>query len=303
MKKLIMYRVFIVLLLVAAVIATSCAQDISQPPEPPAPPSPGAPSSPPSVETYRTPVIKLFEASPSSIVAGSTSQLVWEVTNADSVNISPNIGQVSVKGSGPVMPPTTTTYKISATNEYGSSTATTQVIVTGNVQPGSPSSFRLPVVTVFRAEPANIEMGGKATLKWEVQDSFDVEISPGLTIIPPKGSKEVEPAFTTTYKLIANNNNGSILATTTLTVSGVRPNEETPVIKHFTATPYVIKRGESSLLSWESVEGSSATIDKGVGIVDGSGTVTVQPSETTTYMLTVVNPRGGQFQTTTVNVR
>ena len=130
--------------------------------------------------------------------------------------------------------------------------------------------LQIAVVTVFMAEPANIEMGSKATLKWEVQDSFDVEISPGLTIIPPKGSKEVAPAFTTTYKLIANNSDGSILATTTLTVSGVPLNEETPVIKYFTAIPNVIKKGESAVLSWQSVEASSATIDKGVVIVDGS---------------------------------
>jgi hypothetical protein len=37
--------------------------------------------------------------------------------------------------------------------------------------------------------------------------------------------------------------------------------------------------------------------------VDGSGTARVTPDSTTTYMLTAINPRGGQFQSTTVNVR
>ena len=169
--------------------------------------------------------------------------------------------------------------------------------------PGAPSSFNLPVVAVFAAEPANIVSGSVATLKWDVQNSFDVEIEPGLTIIPPKGSREVSPVFPTTYKLTARNGSGSIIATTMLTVSSVPPDAETPVIKYFMATPYVIKRGESATLSWQSVEGSSASIDKGVGTVDGSGTVRVQPQETTTYMLTVINPRGAQFQTTTLNVR
>ena len=140
-------------------------------------------------------------------------------------------------------------------------------------------------------------------LAWEVQNSFDVEIQPGFTIIPPKGSRQVDPLFTTTYKLTANNGQGSIIATTTLTVSGALPNEETPVIKFFTVTPYVIRKGESAMLSWQSTDGSSASIDNVPGIVSGSGTTQVTPAQTTTYMLTVTNPRGAQFQTVTVNVR
>ncbi|MCX6006445.1 MAG: DUF4148 domain-containing protein [Chloroflexi bacterium] len=250
-----------------------------------------------------TPNIVTFDATPSTIPAGDTSTLKWVTTGAVSVSINQEIGPVALNGSMPVTPLATITYTLSATNKYGTSTATAQVIVQGVRPVSTPSSFNLPVVAILKVEPANILSGQTAVLTWEVQNSFDVTISPGFSIIPVKGSREVSPAFPTTYKLTTTNDHGTIIATTTLTVSGVQPNEETPVIKYLIATPYVILKGESSTLSWTSVEGSSASIDKGVGIVDGSGTTRVTPKETTTYMLTVTNPRGAQFQTVTVNVK
>ncbi len=259
-------------------------------------------SSPPASNTL-TPDIITFEAVPSTIPAGDTSTLKWKTTGAVSVNINQDIGPVTLNGSMPVTPLATITYTLSATNKYGTSTATAQVIVQGTRPASTTSSFNLPIVAVLKVEPANIVSGQTAVLTWEVQNSFDVTISPGFSIIPPKGSREVSPSFPTTYKLTATNGQGSILATTTLTVSGVPPTDETPVITYFTATPYVIKKGESATLSWKSAGGSSASIDKGVGIIDGSGATQVTPLETTTYMLTVTNPRGAQFQTVTVNVK
>ena len=164
-------------------------------------------------------------------------------------------------------------------------------------------SFNLPEVAVFNVLPGNIVSGNFATLTWEVRNAYDVEIEPGLSIIRPQGSQPVNPPFTTTYKLTATNGQGSILATTTLTVSGVPPSIDTPVVKTFTANPPVIRSGASSILSWQTVGGSSASIDRGVGTVPGEGSTQVSPSATTTYMLTVTSPDGAQFQTVTVNVR
>lgn len=285
-----MQKTMLAALLLSILVIIGCVQVITPPPS-----TPSANTAPPTIVT--------FSASPSPIPMGGASTLSWEVTNASSVSIDQGIGPVALNGSRAVSPTATTTYNLSAINRYDSSTASAQVAISGSLPTAPPSTYNLPVLSVLSVEPANIASGNTAILKWEVQNSFDVEIAPGLSIITPKGSREVNPPFTTTYKLIANNGSGSIIATTTLTVSGVQPDAETPVIKYFTATPYVIKRGESALLSWQSVEGSSATIDKGVGTVDGSGTVRVQPTETTTYMMTVTNPRGAQFQTTTVNVR
>ncbi len=158
-------------------------------------------------------------------------------------------------------------------------------------------------MAVFTVQPANIMSGGYATLVWDIRNTFDVTIEPGFGIIRPSGSQPVNPPFTTTYKLTANNSQGSILATTTLTVSGAPPSMDTPVVKFFTANPYVIRQGESATLSWQTIGGSSVSIDKNVGTVAGEGTTQVSPAVTTTYMLTVISPDGGQFQTVTVNVK
>lgn len=172
-----------------------------------------------------------------------------------------------------------------------------------NTQQSKVPSFNLPRVIVFKVEPANILSEQEAILTWEVQNAYDVVIEPGFRIIRAKGNATVNPAFTTTYKLTATNDQGTIIATTTLTVSGAPITEETPSIVFFIADPYVIKKGESAILSWKTTEASSVTIDNGIGIVAGTGTTRVSPSETTTYKMIAINPRGAQFQTVTVNVK
>jgi len=164
-------------------------------------------------------------------------------------------------------------------------------------------TLNYPEVAIFTVTPANILSGEYATLTWDVRNSYDVEIEPGLTIIRPQGSQPVNPAFTTTYRLTATNAQGFIVATTTLTVSGAPPTIDTPVIKSFIATPYVIRKGGSSILSWQTINGSSVSIDRDVGTVSGEGSKEVSPTTTTTYMLTVTSPEGAQFQTVTVNVK
>jgi hypothetical protein len=175
-------------------------------------------------------------------------------------------------------------------------------ITPGPAQDTTPS-FNLPEVVIFSVTPGNILSGSYATLTWDVRNAFDVAIEPGLSIIRPQGSQPVNPPFTTTYRLTSINGQGSILATTTLTVSGALPTIDTPVINFFTASPYVIRSGGSSILSWQTVGGSSASIDRGVGTVPGEGSTQVSPTSTTTYMLTVSSPDGAQFQTVTVNVK
>jgi len=172
-----------------------------------------------------------------------------------------------------------------------------------NPPQSQPASFNMPVVAVFTVQPANIMSGNYATLTWDIRNSYDVSIEPRFGITRPSGSQPVNPPFTTTYKLTANNSQGSILATTTLTVSGVPPTVDTPTVTFFTANPYVIRRGESAILSWQTVGGASVSIDKIVETVPGEGTAQVSPTETTTYTLSVTSPLGAQFQTATVNVK
>ncbi|MFA7247309.1 MAG: hypothetical protein WC169_09080, partial [Dehalococcoidia bacterium] len=50
------------------------------------------------VSTSKTPIITIFSASPSSIKAGDEATLAWDIIGAKSINISPGIGGVALKG-------------------------------------------------------------------------------------------------------------------------------------------------------------------------------------------------------------
>ena len=78
---------------------------------------------------YYAPVISSFTADPSYIQQGQTATLVWTVSNADTVTISPSAGTVANAGSFPVSPSYTTTYTLSAYNDQGSVSASTTVMV------------------------------------------------------------------------------------------------------------------------------------------------------------------------------
>ncbi|MHB8085068.1 MAG: hypothetical protein ACYDHZ_04535 [Dehalococcoidia bacterium] len=267
-------------------------------------------SAPPQASTSSSssgqaaPAITKFEVTPSSLTPGGSATLQWEITNATTVSIDQGIGTVALSGNRSITPGSSTTYKLTATNQYGSSSASTQVLVAG-AQPSAGSIFNLPYVAVFTVQPANTIADYPALLVWDVQNAFDVVIEPGLSIIPIKGSSQItSPRFTTTYKLTATNDQGSIIATTTQTISGVLPSIETPVINYFTANPYVIHKGDKATLSWQTVGGSAVTIDKGgLGTISGEGTAQVSPDETTTYTMIVTGPAGAQYQSVTVNVK
>ena len=75
------------------------------------------------------PVITAFTATPATVPAGSPSSLAWTVTGADSLSIDHGVGTVT-GASIPVIPAATTTYRLSATNAVGTTTADVTVTVT-----------------------------------------------------------------------------------------------------------------------------------------------------------------------------
>lgn len=77
-----------------------------------------------------------------------------------------------------------------------------------------------------------------------------------------------------------------------------------PAVSSFAASPATIIQGQSATLSWE-VSGNPAptvTIDNGVGDVSDRRSITVSPTQTTTYALTAQNTLGTATATATVTV-
>jgi hypothetical protein len=179
------------------------------------------------------PLIATFTANPTTINAGQSSTLSWQVSNADTVVIT-GLGSVALNGSQAVTPATTTTYTLTAT--HGSQTATAQATVTVN------SGSGLPVIVSFAANPATIDFGQSSSLSWVVQNATTVTIDNSIGTVGLTGSHAISPASTTTYTITASNANGSVTAQAKLTVIG------SVQILSFTATPSTVASGAISVL-------------------------------------------------------
>ncbi len=103
-----------------------------------------------------------------------------------------------------------------------------------------------------------------------------------------------------TYAVTMTASGGGLTRTVPLSVA-IKPLPP-PSITSFTANPVIIGPGQSSTLSWASNGATSASIGSGVGSVPTSGSVTVSPTQTTTYALSVVGPGGAVSAAVTVSV-
>jgi hypothetical protein len=144
------------------------------------------------------PVIESFVAVPGTMVQGGSVELQWSVSNVDTVTIDNGIGQVATTGSTWITPPASIEYTLTATNEGGSSIATTSVIVTQSAVAGNP-------VIEFTAQ----HLGGNSwQLNWNVQNATEMNIEPDIGPVESSGSTVVTISETTTYRLNAVNNWG-----------------------------------------------------------------------------------------------
>ncbi|MBZ5581967.1 MAG: hypothetical protein LAQ30_07125, partial [Acidobacteriia bacterium] len=235
--------------------------------------------------------ITQFGANPAAIQAGQATTLSWQISNATSASISPNVGTVDPRtGSVSVTPAQTTTYTLTATGANGNTTA--QVTVTVGASTG-------PQIIRFEANPLTIQPGGSSTLSWTTTGATTVSIS-GVGNVNLNGSATVQPTQTTTYVLTASTADGkSVTApiTVTVTVGTV------PQIVVFTAAPQNIDAGTSTKLCWQVTGATSIGIDPGVGTnLNANDCATVAPTQTTTYTLTATNSAGQIQANVTVNV-
>lgn len=245
----------------------------------------------------QAPVITSFDANPDTISAGNRAQLSWEVNGATTVSIDNGVGSVALKGTRTVVPASTTNYLLTATNQYGTTNASAQVLVSGS-SGGTPAG--MPSITSFTASPDTISAGGSSTLTWNVVNATSVSISPMIgNVDPVAGSGVVTVGSTTNFVMTATNAAGSVTSSVTVTVTGSAPSS-VPVINSFSASPISIVAGGLSTLSW-NVSGATQVVISGLGTVNSVGSQTVSPAATTSYTLTAMSS-GGSWITQSVVV-
>ncbi|MBU1750827.1 MAG: hypothetical protein KKA73_24360, partial [Chloroflexi bacterium] len=181
-------------------------------------------------------------------------------------------------------------------------TASDPAIVRVNVQNSQAGNGAAPTIVAFVADPPAITAGDSATLHWEVADATTVEIEPGIGPVALSGSQTVSPGTTTTYQLMAYSEGGNATTSATVTVNPGGAPGTIPVIHVFAADPPVITAGDSSTLRWEVTDAASVEIDHGIGTVALSGSRSVNPGSTTTYVLTAHGTGGNATATVQVTV-
>jgi hypothetical protein len=163
------------------------------------------------------PEIVSFRANPQVITSGQTSNLIWNVNNANAISIDQGIGIPASPFGQPVTPAFTTTYTLTAANTYGSVTSTATVTV--NPAPPVIQIVQVsPTITSFTASPTAIYPGGSSTLQWNVSGATAISIS-AIGSVSYIGSQVVYPASTTTYILTAVNSYQSVTSSVTVIVN------------------------------------------------------------------------------------
>ncbi len=254
-----------------------------------------------TVSDPQAPVINSFTAVPSSIQAGSSSTLSWDVSGADSVSLSPGIGTVASSGSREVNPDATTIYTLSATNQAGTVQREVTVTVT---QTG------LPTINLFSANPTVIQQGDSSVLEWNVQDAEDISISSSLGQsyqgLQQAGTVTVSPTATSQYTLNAVNAAGSVQQSVTVTVETP---QGAPTIVSFSYYPEEPDIGEEYELSWNVQAGDAVTTlllethDASWNLTSLAGSRTFIADETRSFTLTATNEFGSDQHTIEVRVR
>ncbi len=234
-----------------------------------------------------------FTATPATLPAGGGSvNLRWDTTNATNATLD---GQ-PVAGDGTLAVNVTAnkTFTLNLSNSVGQASCTAPVTVATPVP--------TPVCTLTGA-PHTITRGSSAELNWTSQNGVSSSFNQGIGSVSLNGNRSVSPNETTTYTFTVRNNAGvEVVCNKTITVQ--IPTPLTPICDSFTANASTINRGQSSVLTWNTTNVNSVSINNAIGSVGVDGNVTVSPLQTITYTLTGTGANNQQVScpvTITVN--
>jgi len=183
------------------------------------------PTSTDTTTEAEAPTIVAFSASPTEITEGESATLIWNVTEATSIQIDQNVGTgLAAAGTMSVSPTSSTTYTLTASSSAGSATQYVTVTVTEAEESTTTTPPELPPHIAFLDISPNLihKPPGpgpySATMRWEVQNATSVTIN-GTSGLH-SGSRTLSPSLGThTYTLKATNANGTVTKSQVLKVT------------------------------------------------------------------------------------
>ena len=149
-----------------------------------------------------------------------------------------------------------------------------------------------PIIKYFETNADTVTAGspGTITLSWDVLFDTSLSIS-GIGSVTGESTTFSSPSSTTTYTLSAMLGGETVTADVTIYV------DPAPVVNSFTADDTTVALGAPVVLSWNTIGGTSFTINPGsinvtANTTGGIGSVTVNPTANTDYVLSVTGPNG-----------
>ncbi|MFA5079053.1 MAG: Ada metal-binding domain-containing protein [Dehalococcoidia bacterium] len=158
-----------------------------------------------------------------------------------------------------------------------------------------------PTVNSFTASPTTVSSGSASVLSWSVSNASALIIDQGIGSVSAAGTSTVTPAATTTYTLTAVNGSGTTTSMVTVTVESSSSTTTTTTsptttgalpVAHIYVNPGNISPTGTAVVSWDTANASSVTINPGMGTVPPSGSRSVSPNNTTVYVITASNASG-----------
>src|SRR5438270_7106860 len=233
-----------------------------------------------------------FTANTSSVAAGSTITLSWQTQNATQVTIDNGVGTQPPNGSASTTVNATTTFTLVAHGASGQAKAAVTVSVS-----------TAPPTVKLNADRTTINAGDPPVqIQWVTTNATAISFNPPVNCGGEpecgisSGIGTVTPTQTTTFVATVTGPGGSTTGSITITVNQVPPTIT------LAANPTNICCGNASILTWNTTNATSVTIDNGVGQEPANGSVEVKPTATTTYTASATGPGGTSSATATVTV-
>ena len=226
------------------------------------------------------PEIGSFTAASPIITAGASTNLTFSFTGGTGVITPGNLPATSGTAVS-VTPAATTQYTLTVTNPAG--TAITQAVTV--------TVDAAPEIGSFAAASPTILAGASTNLTFSFTGGTGV-ITPGNLPATSGTAVSVTPAATTQYTLTVTNPAGTaITQAVTVTVDAA------PAITSFAALPATIGAGQSTNLTGVFANGAGVITPGNLSATSGTA-VSVSPTITTTYTLTVTPPLGAAITQT-----
>jgi len=235
----------------------------------------------------RAPVIELAEIDPTTPLAGQEVNLNWRITNARRVELRPF---------GIELPGNSTGFTF--TEGFAEATSVT-IVAFGWVRSTEETLFIPvdipvvePVISEFSVFPTEIIEGQEVTIRWSVVNAESVKLQP-FGNVDPSGERKDNPQQTETYTLIASNQGLNVEQSQRVVVG--TPEPDAPVVKSFTVEPATVVAGAQPtvMLTWETEQADTVTIEPGLGPVGLTGSRAVPvPAADTIFTLVAKGPGG-----------